>query len=109
MDSTQPPQETPDVLVLPTMTDLQRDEDGAPILDGTVDVMLIPLQAESGGEQLVALAFSTVARLVEALGEEQPWVALPTDKLEAVLQGSGAGAILMDPRLPGSAGNPTHG
>ncbi|MER5545801.1 SAV_915 family protein [Streptomyces sp. NPDC002589] len=103
MDSVNRSQEVPDVLVLPTMADLPRGEDGAPILDGTVDVMLIPMEVEPGQERHVALAFSTVVRLVEALGEEQPWVAIPTDQLESALTGSGAQAILMDPQLAGGA------
>lgn len=86
------------------MTDIPRDEQGAPILEGTVDVMLLRVEAESGGERRVAVAFSTVVGLVEAMGEEQPWVAIPTGELEGALRGSGAQAILLDPRLPEGAG-----
>ncbi len=91
------------------MTDVPRDPDGAPLLEGAVDVMLVPLEAESGGERLVALAFSTVARLVEAMGKEQPWVAVPAEKLEKALNGSGAQAILVDPQPGESAGASGHG
>ncbi|GAA4665491.1 SAV_915 family protein [Streptomyces buecherae] len=92
-------QETPDVLVLPTMADIARDDAGTPLLDGSIEVMLIPLEAESGGVQRVALAFTTVPLLVEAMGEEQPWVAIPVDELEKALEGSGAQAVLVDPEL----------
>ncbi|MCX5420891.1 SAV_915 family protein [Streptomyces sp. NBC_00078] len=109
MDSANPSRETPDVLVLPTMTDVPRDEDGAPVLEGTVEVMLVRVEGESGGERRVALAFSTVVRLVEAMGEEQPWVAIPTEKLEDALRGSGAQAILLDPQLAEGSGAPTNG
>ncbi|MEU2897135.1 SAV_915 family protein [Streptomyces sp. NPDC006967] len=98
MNSAQSLAEAPEVLVVPTMSDVPRDDDGTPRLEGTVDVMLVPLEAESGGTQLVALAFSTVVGLVEAMGEEQPWVAIPADKLEEVLEGSGAQAVLLDPQ-----------
>lgn len=91
------------------MTDIPRDEDGTPLLEGTVEVMLVRLEAESGGERRVALAFSTVARLVEAMGEEQPWVAIPTERIEGALHGSGAQAILLDPRLAQGAGATTNG
>ncbi|MFJ7176751.1 SAV_915 family protein [Streptomyces massasporeus] len=109
MDSAQSLQEAPEVLVVPTMTDVPRDDDGAPRLEGTVDVMLIPLEAASGGTQLAALAFSTVAGLVDAMGEDQPWVAIPTEKLEEALQGSGAQAVLIDPQPPGDTGDTKNG
>ncbi|GAB2780168.1 hypothetical protein GCM10027073_11070 [Streptomyces chlorus] len=95
--------------MVPTMTDVSRDDDGAPLLEGTVDVMLIPLEAESGGTQLVALAFSTVVGLVEAMGEEQSWVAIPSGKLEEALRGSGAQAVLLDPQPAEGAGGAKNG
>ncbi|MEU3159138.1 SAV_915 family protein [Streptomyces griseoincarnatus] len=104
MDSAQSLQEAPEVLVIPTMADVPRDGDGAPLLEGVVDVMLIPLEADSGGTRLVALAFSTVSGLVEAMGEEQPWVAIPSAKLEEALEGSGAQAVLVDPQPTGGEG-----
>ncbi|MGW7818680.1 SAV_915 family protein [Streptomyces puniciscabiei] len=109
MDSVNRSQEAPDVLVLPTVADLPRGEDGAPLLDGTVEVMLLPVEVAPGEERLVAVAFSTVGRLVEAMGEEQPWVAIPTNKLEGALHGSGAQAILMDPQLAEGAGASKNG
>ncbi|GFH68499.1 MULTISPECIES: SAV_915 family protein [Streptomyces] len=110
MDSARSLQEAPDVLVVPTMEDVPRDDDGAPLLDGTVEVMLLPMEAESGGTTLVALAFSTVAALVDAMGEEQAWVAIPSDKLEGALEGSGAQAVLLDPQPPqDEAGTSTAG
>jgi len=102
-------QEAPDVLVVPTMADVPRDDHGTPRLEGAVDVMLLPLEAESGGTQLVALAFSTVARLVDAMGEEQSWVAIPTRKLEEALQGSGAQAVLLDPQPTEGTEGPESG
>ncbi|MFJ7786826.1 SAV_915 family protein [Streptomyces albidoflavus] len=58
------------------------------------------MEAESGGTTLVALAFSTVAALVDAMGEEQSWVAIPSGKLEGPLEGSGAQAVPLDPQPP---------
>ncbi|MFF7977634.1 SAV_915 family protein [Streptomyces sp. NPDC007901] len=97
------------------MADVPRDAQGTPLLEGTVDVMLLRVEAEPGkpgkqgepgGERRVAIAFSTVVGLVEAMGEEQPWVAIPTAELETALRGSGAQAVLLDPRLPDGAGAP---
>ncbi|MFG2945679.1 SAV_915 family protein [Streptomyces adustus] len=109
----------PDVLVLPTMTDVPRDADGVPLLDETVDLMLLPLSARPGEDRLTALAFSTVDGLVAAMGEDQPWVAVPGTALAGALRGSGAEAVLLDPRpgpdgLPaprggGEAGAPAYG
>ncbi|MET9081536.1 SAV_915 family protein [Streptomyces sp. NPDC004237] len=84
------------------MADVPRDAQGTPLLEGTVDVMLLRVE----GERRVAIAFSTVVGLVEAMGEEQPWVAIPTAELETALRGSGAQAVLLDPRLPDGAGAP---
>lgn len=61
--------------------------------------MLRTVVDRSGTEHLVALAFSTVAVLVERMGEEQPWVAIPADALEAALNGSGVEAVLLDPAV----------
>ncbi|MEU1159525.1 SAV_915 family protein [Streptomyces sp. NPDC005921] len=99
------------------MADVPRDAQGTPLLEGTVDVMLLRVEGEpvnpgnpgepgGGGERRVAIAFSTVVGLVEAMGEEQPWVAIPTAELETALRGSGAQAVLLDPRLPDGAGAP---
>ncbi|MFJ3778433.1 SAV_915 family protein [Streptomyces sp. NPDC090075] len=88
------------------MADVPRDAQGTPLLEGTVDVMLLRVEGEPGGERRVAIAFSTVVGLVEAMGEEQPWVAIPTAELETALRGSGAQAVLLDPRLPDGAGAP---
>ncbi|MPY30481.1 hypothetical protein FNH09_03895 [Streptomyces adustus] len=109
MESTSPVREAPNALVLPTVTDMSRGDDGAPVLEGTVDVLLVPLEAESGEDRLVALAFSTVALLVDAMGEEQPWVAIPTEKLEDALRGSGAQAVLLNPGLAEGAGVVANG
>ncbi|MER7782145.1 SAV_915 family protein [Streptomyces albidoflavus] len=68
-------------------------------LEDAPDVLVVPTkEAGSGGTTLVTLAFSTVAALVDAMGGEQPWVAIPSDKLEGALEGSGAQVVLLDPQ-----------
>ncbi|MET9253167.1 SAV_915 family protein [Streptomyces sp. NPDC003717] len=90
-------------LVLPTMSEVPQAVDGFPLEGGTVDVMLLPVAEEGGAERLVALAFSSVSLLVEAMGEGQPWVVLRTGDVEQALEGSGARSVLLNPRLaPGA-------
>ncbi|MEU5509704.1 SAV_915 family protein [Streptomyces fungicidicus] len=83
----------PEHLVLPTMSGVRL------AADGDVEVTLVPMAGADGQEQLVALAFTSVPLLVEAMGEQQPWVVLPSGEVEDALRGSGARAVLVDPRL----------
>ncbi|MFH8453665.1 SAV_915 family protein [Streptomyces fungicidicus] len=83
----------PEYLVLPTMSGVRQ------AADGDVEVTLVPMTGADGQEQLVALAFTSVPLLVEAMGEQQPWVVLPSGDVEEALRGSGARAVLVDPRL----------
>lgn len=83
----------PEYLVLPTMSG------GRLAADDDVEVTLVPMAGADGQEQLVALAFTSVPLLVEAMGEQQPWVVLPSGEVEDALRGSGARAVLVDPRL----------
>ncbi|MFD8521804.1 SAV_915 family protein [Streptomyces capillispiralis] len=87
------PGSDPEYLVLPTTT-----MNGFPLTDDTVEVTLLPLTGVGGQERLVALAFTSVALLVEAMGEEQPWVVLPAGEVGEALTGSRAEAVLVDPR-----------
>ncbi|MEU3841760.1 SAV_915 family protein [Streptomyces sp. NPDC028635] len=110
MTSSSTTEGTPDVLVLPTMTEVPRAPDGSPLDDGTVEVILIPVAGDGISEQLVALAFTTVPLLVKAMGEDQPWVIIPTNAVENALRGSGAQAVLIDPQLAdGMEEDPTSG
>ncbi|MEU5522463.1 SAV_915 family protein [Streptomyces sp. NPDC047860] len=86
------PESKPEYLVLPTMN-------GSPLADDTVEATLVPIADEGGRQQLVALAFTSVSLLVEAIGEEQPWVVLPAHEIDEALMGSGAESVLVDPRL----------
>ncbi|MET9577204.1 SAV_915 family protein [Streptomyces massasporeus] len=100
MPSTVPAQNAPEALVLPTMTEVPQGPDGTPLGDDTADVVLVPVAGDGGEEQLLALAFTSVPALVEAIGEKQPWVVVPTRRVRKALGGSGATAVLVDPQLP---------
>lgn len=56
-----------------------------------------------GGEP-VAIAFSSVAALVEQLGRAQPWMVMDTARLRRHLAAVGVREILLDPDLTGSPG-----
>ncbi|MEU6687616.1 SAV_915 family protein [Streptomyces sp. NPDC046832] len=100
MPSTEAPQNAPEVLVLPTMTEVPQGPDGAPLGDDAADIVLVPVAGDGCEEQLVALAFTSVPALVEAIGEKQSWVILPIRQVRKALGGSGATAVLVDPQLP---------
>ncbi|MBX9364735.1 hypothetical protein K4G64_26920 [Streptomyces sp. WAC04114] len=110
MTSSETAQAAPKALVLPTMTEVPQGPDGSPLSDSTVDVILVPMAGDDGEERLVALAFTSIPLLVEAMGEGQPWVIIPTDEVGEALSGSGAAAVLIDPQLAdGAEGESTSG
>ena len=41
--------------------------------------------------------FTTVRRLVAALGQQQPWVALPLEKVRLIAGGAGVHRVVLDP------------
>jgi hypothetical protein len=84
------------ILVLPLMSPLPA-VDGVPVREGDVQLMLRWVVDADGERHLVAPAFSTVALLVERMGEAQPWAAIPARELTGALEGSGAEAVLLDP------------
>ncbi|SNX63191.1 type III secretion system (T3SS) SseB-like protein [Streptomyces sp. TLI_55] len=94
MTTTLSARNAPEFLVLPTL-----NEEG---VEGA-EVALVPVAGDGDGERLVALAFTSVALLVETMGEEQPWVVIPSREMEKALTGSGAVAVLIDPRLADGA------
>ncbi len=58
---------------------------------------------ESAGAATVLPVFSSVPRLVEALGHAQPWVALPLHKVRRLAAASGVRTVLLDPDVqPGA-------
>lgn len=73
--------------------------DGVPVREGQTQLQLRRVLADGGEPRLVLVAFSTVAGLVHAMGDEQPWGAIPAAALDEALRGSGAEAVLVDPVL----------
>lgn len=53
---------------------------------------------ELPGRGRVMPAFSTVSRLVAALGPHQPWVALPLANLQEIMGGAGVYTVVLDPQ-----------
>jgi hypothetical protein len=82
------------------MTEVSPNADGSP-RSATVEMTLLNLADDDGEKRLAALAFTSLSLLVEAIGEQQPWVIIPTDEAEKVLRGSGAAGMLIDPQLAG--------
>ncbi|WP_263166692.1 SAV_915 family protein [Streptomyces sp. SCSIO ZS0520] len=90
------------LLVLPTLSG-ELSSGGAPGNDRCLDLMLLPAEIDGQEERLVALAFTRLALLVEAMGTEQTWVVVPAHSLGPVLEGSGVLGILVDPAPAWSA------
>jgi hypothetical protein len=63
--------------------------------DGRSEVMFEVRQGRGGARVLPV--FSTVRRLVEALGSAQPWVALPLQRAREIAGASGVNQVLLDP------------
>ena len=58
---------------------------------------------ESAGDATVLPVFTSVPRLVEALGHAQPWVALPLYTVRQLAAASGVRTVLLDPDVqPGA-------
>lgn len=85
----------PEVLLLPIRTAVDPGQQAQLALRRTV-----------AGE-LLAPAYSGLDRLVAGAGEHQPWVAVPSADLPALLAGSGVRCLLLDvsllPEVPGDA------
>jgi hypothetical protein len=58
----------------------------------------VELRGTDDGE-LAGIAFSSLERLVAALGEYQPWVAMERDRFTAVVGAAGAPFVCVDPAL----------
>ena len=70
-----------------------------PIPSAGVEIELAKL--ESG--EPVAVVYSTVKLLVAQLGKSQPWMALPSDSLVALVAAKQITGIVLDPTKPVSA------
>lgn len=58
----------------------------------------VELRGTDGGG-LVGIAFSSLQRLVAALGEYQPWVAMERERFTAFVGAAGAPFVCVDPAL----------
>lgn len=85
--------EFPEIVIAPARPDIRPGHDG--------DVIFEVRQAADGRPALPV--FSTVRRLVAALGPEQPWVALPLRNVQAIVGGAGVDRVIVDPDVaPGA-------
>lgn len=82
-------EEDPELVFLPSSERVHR---------GDMEAAVEFRRTEDG--QLVVLAYTSVRALVEACGEKQPWVALPSAHLEQVVADSGADSVLWNAALP---------
>jgi hypothetical protein len=92
-DSAGPPGPSPATIVIapahPALEDGERD-------------IVFELR-ESAGDVTVLPVFTSVPRLVDALGHAQPWVALPLHKLRQLAAASGVRTVVLDPDVqPGA-------
>jgi hypothetical protein len=52
--------------------------------------------------QLAIMAFSSLETLVAGAGPQQPWIAVPPDKVEELISRSNADGVLLDMVIPPS-------
>jgi hypothetical protein len=78
---------------LPVIVFAPAHADTRPGHDG--DVIFEVHQTRDGGRALQV--FTTVERLVSALGPRQPWVALPLANIQRIMDGAGVQRIALDP------------
>jgi hypothetical protein len=69
--------------------------------NGRKDVAFEIRQLESGEQ--AAIAFTSMARLVNALGNAQPWLAMPLGRLRELVGSRGIVQVAVDPVVPAKA------
>ncbi|HTS99693.1 MAG TPA: SAV_915 family protein [Streptosporangiaceae bacterium] len=77
----------PDIVFAPARPDIRPGHDA--------DVIFEVRELADGVPALPV--FSTIERLVSALGPEQPWVALPLPNVRRIMGGAGVDRIVLDP------------
>lgn len=87
--SAEPPSEDSSTVYVPAFPDPRPDRDGV-----TVETRML-----NTGE-IAALAFTSQERLVTALGEAQPWIALPLGVLRDWMRAAGITTVAMDAAVP---------
>jgi len=83
----------PEIVIAPARPDIRPGHDGDAIFE---------VRELSGGGRALPV-FTTVKRLVAALGPDQPWVALPLRNIQAIMGGAGVDRVVIDPQVqPGA-------
>jgi hypothetical protein len=77
----------PEIVVAPARPDTRPGHDGDTVFE---------VRRMSDGD-LALPVFSTVGRLVRALGNQQPWVALPLRNLQRIMGTAGVNRVVLDP------------
>jgi hypothetical protein len=77
----------PEIVIAPARQDVRPGHDG--------DVIFEVREISDGGRALPV--FTSVERLVQTLGPDQPWVALPLRNIQAIMGGAGVDRVLIDP------------
>ena len=73
-----------------------------PVTSGSKqDVGFETRELDSGGQ--AAIAFTSLSLLVEALGQSQPWLAMPLGRLREVIGSQGVSQVAVDPTVTSEA------
>jgi hypothetical protein len=80
--------DVPEIVIAPARRDVRPGHNG--------DVVFEVRELPDGGR--VMPVFTTVRRLVAALGPHQPWVALPLRKVQEIMGGAGVYSVVLDPQ-----------
>jgi hypothetical protein len=83
----------PEIVIAPARPDIRPGHEG--------DVIFEVRQLSGGGRALPV--FTTVQRLVAALGGQQPWVAIPLRNVRAIVGSAGVDRVVLDPEADRSA------
>jgi hypothetical protein len=73
-----------------------------PITSGGRQDVGFEIRELEGGEK-AAVAFTSLPRLVEALGNSQPWLAMPMARLRDLMGSRGVAQVAVDPTVPAKA------
>jgi hypothetical protein len=71
------------------------------VKDGRKDVAFEVRMLESG--RPAGIAFTSIRFLVEALGQSQPWVAMPLGRFRQLIGAAGVGEVAVNPSVPEDA------
>jgi hypothetical protein len=71
------------------------------VKDGRKDVVFEARTLESG--KAAGIAFTSIQRLVDALGQAQPWVAMPLGRFRELMGAAGVEDVALDPKVPQDA------